>query len=147
LQNTTIAAFEDELVALIRSLGLHRPDTTPCGHPISVAEAHAILELSRMPGMSQNELAAKLALEKSTVSRIAGMLEKRGWLNRRRDRRDSRVLQLKLTAAGAKAARNLAVSRTQKFERVFDAIPPAQRTAVLKTLAILCQALSEGTTP
>ena len=54
---------------LVRSLGLHKPDETPCGQPVSVAEAHALLEIAREPGISQNGLAGRLKLEKSTVSR------------------------------------------------------------------------------
>lgn len=51
--------FQQTMVALIRARGLHQPDRTPCGQPVAVAEAHALLELGREPGMSQNGLAAK----------------------------------------------------------------------------------------
>ena len=50
--------------------GWHRPDTTPCGRPVPIAEAHALLELSRTDRLTQQELAASLNLQKSTVSRI-----------------------------------------------------------------------------
>ena len=76
------AAFGEHMVQLVRSLGLHKPDETPCGQPISVAEAHALLEIEREPGLTQNGLASHLRLEKSTVSRIAGMLEQRGFISR-----------------------------------------------------------------
>ncbi|HEY6233636.1 MAG TPA: helix-turn-helix domain-containing protein, partial [Candidatus Elarobacter sp.] len=88
----TGAAFEEHMVQLVRSLGLHRPDETPCGQPISVAEAHALLEIAREPGLTQNGLANRLALEKSTVSRIAALLEGRGWVRRVRDDRDARFV-------------------------------------------------------
>ena len=90
-------------MGLIRALGLHRPDQTPCGAPVSVGEAQALFEArDTNPGISQNELAARLHLEKSTVSRLAKMLEQRGWLDRIRDKNDTRLLHLKLTAAGYK---------------------------------------------
>ncbi|HWT04391.1 MAG TPA: helix-turn-helix domain-containing protein, partial [Xanthomonadales bacterium] len=81
------AVFQGHMIALVRSLGLHKPDETPCGQPISVAEAHALLEIAREPGLTQNGLAARLRLEKSTVSRLAGMLQRRGWIRRARDER------------------------------------------------------------
>ena len=137
------ASFQEEIVTLIRALGLHRPDQTPCGQPISVAEAQAILELSRESPISQSGLAAKLRLEKSTVSRIAAILEKRGWLDRKRDAIDSRVLRLRLTALGTKVAGNLAKSRAAKFSAVFEAIPETQRAAVLESLSILSEALND----
>src|SRR5579872_6816238 len=89
-------AFQDAMVALIRALGLHQPDRTPCGRPVSVAEAHAVLELSREPGLSQNALAARLRLEKSSVSRIVTALEKRGWVARKRDPSDNRIVRVHL---------------------------------------------------
>jgi len=130
-------------VGLIRALGLHRPDQTPCGQPISVAEAQATLELFREPDISQNGLANKLRLEKSTVSRLAGMLERRGWIARVRDKDDSRRLRLRLTTAGRRAAQNLAASRQKKFAAVFEAIPVKSRDAVVDALSILREVLNE----
>lgn len=140
---TDIVAFQSEIVGLIRALGLHKPDQTPCGQPISVAEAQAVHELAREPGISQNGLAAKLRLEKSTVSRLAAILERRGWLERRRDRRDSRILRLYLSKAGQNAAGNLARSRAEKFRRVFEGIPERRRAAVMDSLSLLRGVLDE----
>ncbi|MGC1381620.1 MAG: MarR family transcriptional regulator [Candidatus Baltobacteraceae bacterium] len=131
-------------MALIRSLGLHRPDQTPCGAPISVGEAQALFELANDPGISQNELAARLRLEKSTVSRLAKMLEQRGWLDRRRDKGDSRLLRLRLTAAGSKAVQRLSASRRVRFAKVFDAIPAHKRDALLDSLSLLSEVLNDA---
>ncbi len=37
----------EQLIAFIRAFGLHRPEQTPCREPVSVAEAHALMELTR----------------------------------------------------------------------------------------------------
>ncbi len=132
------------MVALIRSLGLHKPDTTPCGQPLSVGEAQALLEIGREPGLTQNGLAQRLDLDKSTVSRLVGMLERRAWIERVRDRNDSRSYHLRLTAAGTKANTNLARSRRAKFERIFEAIPRAQRSTVAASLSALMEAIDES---
>jgi len=131
-------------VALIRALGLHRPDRTPCGAPISVGEAQALFELADHPGIFQNELAARLHLEKSTVSRLAKILERRGWLDRSRDKDDSRLVRLRLTAAGSKAVQRLSASRRARFAKVFEAIPLDDRDALLDSLALLSEVLSEA---
>lgn len=136
-------AFQDSMVALIRALGLHQPDRTPCGQPVSVAEAHAVLELSRDPGMSQNGLAARLRLEKSSVSRIVTALEKRGWVVRKRDPNDARVVRVHLTGEGRTGGANLAGSRQAKFERIFSAIPASQRDVLLASLNTLLQVIRE----
>src|SRR5215212_1802208 len=83
--------LQDQLIALIRAFGLHRPDQTPCGEPVAVAEAHALMELAQGVPLSQNDLAARLQLEKSTVSRLVGILESRSWIARARSARDGRA--------------------------------------------------------
>ncbi len=138
-----MVAFEQKIVGLIRALGLHKPDETPCGTPISVGEAQALFELSHNPDISQNELASRLHLEKSTVSRLARMLEQRGWLDRVRDEDDTRFLQLRLTAAGSKAVKRLAASRKARFSKIFEAIPAHKRDALLDSLSLLSEVLNE----
>ena len=131
------------MIALVRAFGLHQPDRTPCGQPVSVAEAHTMPELSRQPGLSQNGLAARLRLEKSSVSRIVTGLEKRGWVVRQRDASDTRVVHVYLTDDGGSAAANIAASRQAKFERIFSAIPASERTRVLASLDTLVEVIRE----
>jgi DNA-binding MarR family transcriptional regulator len=137
-------AFEEQIVALIRALGLHKPDRTPCGMPISVGEAQAMLEVSRRSGISQTELAERLRLEKSTVSRLVKILEQRGWLDRDRDKSDSRVICLRLTTAGCDMVRRLEASRRARFSRIFAALPIDKRQTVLESLSLLSEVLNES---
>jgi DNA-binding MarR family transcriptional regulator len=136
--------FQESMVALVRALGLHKPDATPCGQPISVGEVQALLEIAREPGISQNGLARHLQLDKSTVSRIVGMLERREWIERLRDKSDTRLYRLRLTRLGVKANNNLARSRREKFERVFSALPERKRNAVAASLSMLVEAIRES---
>nr|WP_255603829.1 MarR family transcriptional regulator [Oscillochloris sp. ZM17-4] len=129
------------MIALVRAFGLHQGDQTPCGTPVSVAEAHALLELSRHEPMAQRDLAAWLRLEKSTVSRLVAQLEQRGWLGRARDNSDRRVLLLSLTADGRRIAGELAAARRARFARLLAAIPAAQRDAVTLALTTLVEAI------
>jgi DNA-binding MarR family transcriptional regulator len=135
--------LQERMVALVRAFGLHRPDETPCGKPVSVAEAHALMELSRGSGpLVQKELAARLRLEKSTVSRLVGMLEGRGWVGRRRCSTDGRALEVSLTDAGRKAAAEIAGARRAKFARVLEAIPESERASVLAAMKTLEEAMN-----
>lgn len=136
--------FQGHMIALVRALGLHKPDETPCGQPVSVAEAHALLEIAREPALTQNGLAARLRLEKSTVSRLAGMLQRRGWIRRVRDERDARFVRLHLTQRGIKANAKIADSRRRHFDRIFAAIPAARRTAVVESLSLLSEVSREA---
>lgn len=136
--------LQGQLIALIRAFGLHRPDQTPCGQPVTVAEAHALMELSHGQSLSQNDLSTRLSLEKSTVSRLVKILERREWLQRNRSTADRRVMQLTLTNAGQRAAEQLATARREKFDRILSAIPNGQQKIILNSLKILVEAIHES---
>jgi DNA-binding MarR family transcriptional regulator len=142
-QTITDLDLQEQMIALIRAFGLHRPDQTPCGQPIAVAEAHALIELARAEPLSQNDLVARLRLEKSTVSRLVHQMEQRGWIARRRSSLDGRMAQIHLTDAGRTLTRDLAEARRAKLARILAAIPEEQRARVLESLTILVEAMRE----
>jgi DNA-binding MarR family transcriptional regulator len=134
-------ALQVQLTALIRALGLLEAERTPCGQPLSPSAAHAILELGRGEALSLGDLGSRLRLEKSTVSRLVGQLEARGWVDRRRAQHDGRLLRLSLTEAGQQMAERVATSRATFFAQLYDRIPPHRRAAVLETLELLVEAV------
>jgi DNA-binding MarR family transcriptional regulator len=135
--------LQEQMIALIRAFGLHRPDQTPCGQPIAVAEAHTLIELARAELLSQNDLVARLLLTKSTVSRLVHQMEQRGWIARTRSPLDGRMVQIHLTEAGRTLSCDLAEARRAKFARILAAIPEEQRASVLESLTILVEAMRE----
>ena len=137
-------ALQDEIIAFVRAFGLHKPDQTPCGRPVSVAEAHALMELSQTAPLAQLELGRRLNLEKSTVSRLVGQLEARDWIVRERSTEDRRVMLVQLTERGRAAADDLAAAREAKFAQVLSAIPADQRAHVIESLQTLVEAIRES---
>ena len=109
-----------------------------------MAEAHALMELARGEVLTQNRLAQRLGLEKSTVSRLAGILERRDWITRSRSPHDARTMELHLTDAGEHVAMQLAKAREVKFARLIAALPEAQRPLVIEALGMLVEALHES---
>ena len=136
--------LQERMISLIRAFGLHRPEETPCGEPVAVAEAHALLELTREEPLLQKDLAQRLRLEKSTVSRLVKVLEKRGWVGRKKSSHDGRAMELRLTEAGKKAAARLAEARRAKFARILEAIPEEELAPVIRALSVLEEAMNEG---
>jgi DNA-binding MarR family transcriptional regulator len=134
-------ALQERMIELIRAFGLHRPDRTPCGRPVSVSEAHAVTELARGAPLTQSDLAARLLLEKSTVSRLVAGLVARGWVERVRDSADGRAVRLHLTDRGARAAAEIGEARRRKFAAVVERIPDEERDAVLDALGVLAEAM------
>ena len=136
--------LQARLIAFVRAFGLLRPDATPCGQPLSVSEAHALLELSRDAGLSQATLGERLRLEKSTVSRLVTQLQGRGWAERARDPTDRRAMQLHLTTSGRRIADQVAAARADHYATLLERIPPGERESVLHALEVLVQALPGG---
>ncbi|WP_149824491.1 MarR family winged helix-turn-helix transcriptional regulator [Streptomyces tailanensis] len=137
------AVLQEALGSFVRAFGLHQPETTPCGQPISVSEAHALGELAQEGELRQVELTRRLRLQKSTVSRLVGQLSHRGWVERAPAPDDGRGVVLRLTASGRRAARNLAEARRERFSRLLDSIPAHERAGVLHALDVMVEALDE----
>jgi DNA-binding MarR family transcriptional regulator len=135
-----VEALADNLSGFVRAFGLHRPSMTPCGSPLPVSEAHALMELHRSGALSQSELTRRLELTKGTVSRIVDRLAARGWVLRAPSPSDRRVAIVELTPAGATAADRLAQRRTERLGRLLDAVPPHEREGVAHALAVLGEA-------
>jgi DNA-binding MarR family transcriptional regulator len=83
---------------LVRQLGL--TSKTIAGTDLSLSGVHAIIEIGKGAGISAKQLAERLVLEKSTVSRLIAGLIKRGDLHEVRDDADGRVKRLLLTPKG-----------------------------------------------
>ena len=104
---------DDELRRLLRWL---RPGRRAAGAArprrvrASASEVFALAELTEAGPLSQQQLGERLGLEKSTTSRLAAGLERRGWLERVRDPANRRYYRLALTPAGAARQRGSAAT-------------------------------------
>jgi DNA-binding MarR family transcriptional regulator len=137
------AAAQDALMRFVRNFGLHQPERTPCGQPLPVSEAHAMVELARDGSLRQVELARRLRLRKSTVSRLVTNLAGRGWLRRHAADDDGRGVLIELTEAGAVAAARQARARQARFAALLARVPDAERAAVTRALRMLAEAADE----
>ncbi len=136
-----VGLLEDRVMAFVRAFGLHRPDLTPCGEPVTVSQAHALAELASRGPVPQWELAEALGLSKSTVSRLVGQLEERGWVERGpRKAHAGRMVDLHLTAAGQAMSARVGEARRERMERLLAKLPETERPAVLHALSALVEA-------
>jgi DNA-binding MarR family transcriptional regulator len=131
--------FAEAFVDFVRGFGLLDPETTPCGAPMSPAEAHA-LTILRGGGLLQGALGERLNLRKSTMSRLTDGLEQRGWIRREPDPRDGRARMLVLTEKGQDVAAEVVQRRARRLAALLDHIPPARRPAVVEALRLLTEA-------
>lgn len=138
------SAFPDDdlrrlLRQLVRVSGLLEPHDH-AGVRASASEVYALGELIEAGTLSQQELAERLGLEKSTVSRLAAGMQSRGWLSRERDPQNRRVYRLSLTDQGQAAARRVGEYFHGRHADLLAELTPAERRGLMLGLAGLVRA-------
>jgi len=109
---------------------------------LSSSEARALIELVKARGIAQGELASLLGLEKSTVSRLAAGLERKGWIRRGRDEGNQRYVRLYLTAEGGAVAARLWNAWHSRQARILAALTPEEREGLSAGLRGLVRGLA-----
>lgn len=137
---TDAERVRESFVGVVRALGLIRPDTTPCGQPMSLTEAHALSELRDRGAVSQQVLADRLRLQKSTVSRLVDGLVRSGTAERVPNPSDRRSVLIALTPVGHRKAERLHVAQTDLFDRLLADSPVEDRQQLVEALEKLAKA-------
>ena len=108
----------------------------------SGSEARALIELMSARGIAQGELASLLSLDKSTVSRLAAGLERKGWIRRGRDEGNQRYVRLYLTAQGGEIAGRVLQAWRSRQARILAALSDDERAGLSAGLAGLVRGLA-----
>jgi DNA-binding MarR family transcriptional regulator len=112
---------------------------------VSASEARALVELVTARGLAQGDLAGLLGLEKSTVSRLAAGLERKGWIRRGRDAQNQRYVRLYLTPEGRAVAARLWHAWHSRQARILAALSAEERAGLASGLRGLIRGLvAEG---
>jgi DNA-binding MarR family transcriptional regulator len=132
---------------LMRVGGMLLPDQAISGHPVSVSQAFALHELDTERPLSQRDLAERLRLEKSSVSRMAAEMERKGLLVRERDPVNRRVYRLRLTDRGRALHASMASAFREHYVRWVAAMTPVERDALLTGLSAFVRVMRDGPGP
>ena len=97
---------------------------------VSSSEARALIELVTARGIAQGELAGLLGLEKSTVSRLAAGLERKGWIRRGRDEGNQRYVRLYLTPEGGQVATRVWAAWHSRQARILAELSAEERAGL-----------------
>jgi DNA-binding MarR family transcriptional regulator len=109
---------------------------------VSASEARALIELVSARGIAQGELAGLLGLDKSTVSRLAAGLERKGWIRRGRDEDNQRYVRLYLTPEGGEVAGRVWHAWQSRQERILDKLSADERAGLMAGLSGLVRGLA-----
>ncbi|HXW88562.1 MAG TPA: MarR family transcriptional regulator [Streptosporangiaceae bacterium] len=119
-----------------------RADDNLTWPPVSASEARALIELASARGIAQGELANVLHLDKSTVSRLAAGLERKGWLRRGRDEDNQRYVRLYLTPQGAEVAARVWHAWQSRQARIVAGLSADERAGLTAGLRGLIRGLA-----
>src|SRR5262249_55051523 len=109
---------------------------------VSASEARALIELLAARGIAQGQLAVLLGLEKSTVSRLAAGLERKGWLRRGRDEENQRFMRLYLTTEGRVIAAQVWQAWQSRQARILAGLSAEERVGLAAGLRGLIRGLA-----
>lgn len=136
---------EDDLSALLRRLArlaalMERHEHG--GINASASELFAMEELADSP-LTQSELGIRLALEKSTVSRLVSGLEAKGWVSRDRHLHNRRFSHVTLSKQGRDASRRAAADLQRRHTQIFEALSEEERAALALGVGALTRILGK----
>ena len=137
------ARLHELLIDLVRAAGLLAPEHTITGHPVSLSQVFVLHELDTGTALSQRDLAERLRLEKSTVSRLAAEMERKGLLVRERDPDNHRQYRLRLTDRGRAIHAQMRTTFHEQYECWVAAMTRSERAALLKGLPALVRVIRQ----
>lgn len=125
--------FSDALEALARVYQLQDPRQT-CSYGISLTECYALEAISTRGRAGVNDIAAALALDKSTASRAVSSLVKKGLAVRKEHPRDGRAIEVTATRAGARLVDRIREAARECHRELLAEFPPDVRRAAATLL-------------
>ena len=111
-----------------------------CCHDISVTQCYALETLAEHGPMRSSALAERLFLDKSTTSRVAATLVKKGYVEQRVDDADGRATALEVTAAGRRLYQRITHDLIEQQKHLLQDLEPEVRDGVVKVIRGLTRA-------
>ena len=135
-----ISTMRNAIKIFMRSLGVLEGKKTFC-YDCTYAQCHVIWETAQENKISVNELAARLNISKSAVSRTVDDLVNKGLLERKPNPNDRRYVDIELTEKGQQTFREIEQNSRRYFEAVLEIIPENKRAITLKGIQTFSTAL------
>ena len=130
-----------EVVELVKKYQFRdRNEMTCCG--ISVSQCYALEAIHRHGPISMNQLADKLCLKISTVTRILEPLIKKGFVRRQEDPHDRRIRTVRLTEPGEAVLKVSWKNVLESEKAILLQFPESSRELLIRFLGELNKAVS-----
>lgn len=108
-----------------------------CG--VTITQCLVLMSVDEHGHLTMGQLAADLKLDYSTLSRTVDALVKKKLVARLRDDSDRRLVWIRLTDEGRTTCLDIHKVNDEYCLRVFEHIPPSERTALIRNFEALIQ--------
>ena len=136
LVDTVLAASRALVAVAARSLAA-------AGDEVTLPQYRALVVLAARGPQGTAELAAALAVNPSTATRMCDRLVRKGLIRRHRQAGDRRSVRITLTAAGRDLVAEATRRRRAELTRLLAALPPGQHEPVIAAFRAFAAAAGE----
>jgi DNA-binding MarR family transcriptional regulator len=133
------AALQAAVSELVRVYQFRDRDRICC-HDISVTQCYALETLAQHGPMRSSALAERLFLDKSTTSRVAATLVKKGYVEQHPDQADGRATALQVTASGRRLYQRITDDLIDQQKQLLHDLDPEVREGVVRVIRGLTRA-------
>lgn len=126
----------------IRLFGALEQNVTPCGYNLSLSQVFSLQEIEERP-LTIGELAERLLLERSSVSRLIDNLEKNGFVNRALNEENRREVLVSLTDKGQRSLQKVQEKSLQYYHSILEDVTNEDQHTILKGFKLFTNSLSE----
>ena len=123
---------------------MRRRSSDACCGDLTLEQFETLRVVDRPEKSSIGTLSVALGVELSTMSRNVSVLERNGYLQRKKSAEDGRTVHVRLTAKGRNALTTLQCGERDVLGDVYERIPSRERSTVVKALEALRSCLLEG---
>jgi DNA-binding MarR family transcriptional regulator len=132
LEEKDFLALRNTVQSFIKSFGLLETTITPCGYKLSLSQVFALQDLQKET-LTVTQLSEKLALERSSVSRLVDHLVKEGFVLRETNPLNRREVILSLTERGASTINKVSNQSVEFYKEVLNDVSPEDFQQMLRS--------------
>ena len=136
LVDTVLAASRALVAVAARSLAV-------AGDEVTLPQYRALVVLAASGPQGTAELAAALAVNPSTATRMCDRLVRKGLVRRQRQSGDRRAVRITLTAAGRDMVTEVSQRRRAELARLLGALPAEEHEPVIAAFRAFAAAAGE----
>jgi len=144
LSSTAINKLRHNARSMVRELGLLNDAYFEIG--VTLAERHLLIELAGSPAPTMGEIAERLLLDKSTISRLISRAVKKGYIACITDEKDKRKRFLQITEVGKQTLQAFELIAFNQTKQALLTLTQEEVKTVHKGIALYAKGLRSSRT-